>query len=107
MIEKFRHIIVHKNGITGESDFVIDEILKRANLASDKAREPSARKTICGYMGVDDYQGWIVLVEQSVFNYGGMSMNINRHENLVNSLLAYALVLSQSLVSHLMPPQPN
>ncbi|WP_157649619.1 hypothetical protein [Burkholderia ubonensis] len=107
MIEKFRHVIVHKNGITGDPDSLVDDILKRANLASDKAREPLAREAICHYMGIDDYKGWIVLVEQSIFNYGGMSMNINRHENLVNSLLAYALVLSRSLVSQVMPSQPN
>ncbi|CAN7461029.1 hypothetical protein [Paraburkholderia hospita] len=107
MIEKFRHIIVHKNGITGDSDSIINEILKRANVAGDKAREPSARKTIANYMGINDYKGWIVLVEQSVFNYGGISMNINRHENLVNSLLACALVLSRSLLNYLTPSQTN
>ncbi|ARK54914.1 hypothetical protein BOC36_18645 [Burkholderia pseudomallei] len=100
MAEKFRHIIVHKNGKTIDPESMVDEILKRANLASDKAREPAAKAAISNYVGVNEAAGLIILVEQPVFNYGGIAMDINRHENLLNSLLAHALVMSQSLINH-------
>lgn len=101
MSEKFRHVIVHKNGRAGDAEAMADDILKRANLAGDKAREPAARVWIANYVGIDDVAGVIVLVEQSVFRAGGLAMDINRHENLVNSLMAHALVMSQCLVDHI------
>lgn len=100
MAEKFRHIIVHRNGKTSDPTLMTDEILKRANLAGDKAREPTARATIASYVGVDEVAGVIVLVEKPVFCAGGLSIAINRQEDLVNSLMAHAMVMSQSVVNH-------
>jgi hypothetical protein len=104
MVEKFRHVIVHKNGKTGDAATMIDKILKSANLLGDKAREPGARQTISNFIGTGDVEGVLVLVEQSVFRYGGLSIDINRHENLVNALMAHALVTTQSLVNHMGKP---
>lgn len=101
MAEKFRHIIVHKNGKTSDPALMTEWILKRANVAGDKVREPAARATIASYVGVDEEAGVIVLVEKPVFRAGGFSMDINRQEDLVNSLMAHALVMSQSIVNHL------
>lgn len=104
MAEKFRHVIVHKNGKTGDAATMIDKILKSANLLGHKAREPGARQTISNFIGTGDVEGVLVLVERSVFRYGGLSIDINRHENLVNALMAHALVTTQSLVNHMGKP---
>lgn len=101
MTEKFRHIIVHKNGKTDDAEKMIADVLKWANLASDKVREPEARAQIANYVGVGDDAGVIVLVEQPIIQAGGFTMNVNRHENLVNALMAHALVITKSLVDHL------
>lgn len=101
MAEKFRHVIVHKNGKTGDASKIVDKILKSANLLGDKAREPNARQIIGNYIGTGDVEGVIALAERSVFRYGSLSMDINRHENLVNALMAHALVTTQSLINHM------
>jgi hypothetical protein len=100
IIEKFRHIIVHKNGKTSNVALVVDQILKTSCLLSDKARGPNARAIINDYFGAEDHEGLIVLVEKPVFNYGRLSMHINRHDDLMNIILSHALVLSQCLVNH-------
>ena len=100
IIEKFRHIIVHKNGKTSNVALVTDQILKTSCLLSDKAREPDARTIINDYFSAEDHEGLIVLVEKPVFNYGGFSMHINRHDDLLNIMLSHALVLSQCLINH-------
>lgn len=99
IIEKFRHIIVHKNGRTANSQLVIEQILKSSCLLSDKLREPEARAIVGSYIGTEDVDGLIVLVEKPIFEAGGFSMHVNRHEDLLNVLSSYALVLSQCLVN--------
>lgn len=106
MAEKFRHIIVHKNGKTDDSEKMIEDVLKWANLAGDKAREPAARARIANYVGGGDVAGVIVLVEQPIFEGGALSMNVNRHENLVNALMAHALVITRSVVDYLGKASP-
>lgn len=101
MVEKFRHIIVHKNGKTDDSEKMIEYVLKWANLAGDKVREPTARAQIASYVGGGDIAGVIVLVEQPIFQAGGLCMTVNRHENLVNALMAHVLVISQSMADYL------
>lgn len=101
MAERFRHVIVHKNGKTGDVANMVHTILKRANLLDDKARAPGARRTIGEYIETGDDEGVIALTEQSVFKYGGLSMDIDRHENLVNALMEHALVTTLSLVKYM------
>ncbi len=99
IIEKFRHIVVHKNGRTENAELVIEQILKSSCLFSDNEREPEARAIVSSYIGKGgDIDGLLVLVEKPIFEFGGFSMHVNRHEDLVNVLLSYALVLSQCLV---------
>ncbi|WP_291590069.1 hypothetical protein [Comamonas sp. UBA7528] len=107
MAEKFRHVIVHKNGKTDNVETMIEDILNWANLAGDKARGPAARAHVASYIGGGDVAGVIVLVEQPIFQADGLTMNINRHENLVNALMSHALVMSQSLVDHLGKASPE
>ena len=107
MAEKFRHVIVHKNGKTDNSETMIEDVLKWANLAGDKAREPAARAQIASYVGGGDMAGVILLVEQPIFQANGLSINTNRHENLVNALMAHALVMWKSLVNHLDKASPG
>lgn len=99
IIEKFRHIVVHKNGRTENSELVIEQILKSSCLFSDNQRAPEARAIVGSYIGTGDIDGLLVLVEKPIFEVGGVSMHVNRHEDLVNVLLSYALVLSQCLVN--------
>lgn len=99
IIEKFRHIVVHKNGRTENPELVIEQILKSSYLFSDNERAPEARTIVSSYIGKGDIDGLLVLVEKPIFEVGGLSMHVNRHEDLVNVLLSYALVLSQCLVS--------
>ena len=100
MIEKFRHIIVHKNGKTTNIELIIIDILKKSCLFSDKSKEPEARLTIKSYFGSDDLEGLLILVEKPIFDSSGLSIHINRQENLINVLLSYALVLSKSLIDY-------
>ena len=101
MIETFRHIIVHKNGKTENPEEIIEKILKASCLFSDKVNAPSAEAEIRDYLGSGDIKGLIVLVEKTLVTSPGFSMHINRHEELTNSLLSYALVLSQCLINHI------
>lgn len=101
MTEKFRHIIVHRKGITADPDKLVEDILKKANLLGDHENEPDARKTISNYLGTGEYKGYVVLEEHSLVKVGGFSIDINRHENLVNALMAHAFALTQSLVNYL------
>jgi uncharacterized protein (UPF0305 family) len=98
MIEKFRHLIVHKNGKTDNPEESADEILKRSCLLSDKAKAPEARATIENYLDFNENRGLIVLVEKQIFHDAGLSMQINRLEILVDVLISEALILAARLL---------
>ena len=101
MIETFRHIIVHKNGKTENPDKIIEKILKAACLFSDKSRALASESSVREHLGTGDIEGLIVLVEKPLVISNGISMHINRHQDLINSLLSYALILSQCLLNHI------
>lgn len=105
IIEKFRHIIVHKSGKTSDMEYVTNKILKESCLFSDKAREPVARAIINDYFGAEGDVGLIVLVEKVVSYDRVITCSIDRHENLMNVMLSYAFVLSRCLINYLSDKQ--
>lgn len=98
LIEKLRHIIVHKHGKTEIRNQVVDAILESACLLKDKTLEPAARRKIEDHLGIDAHDGLVVLIERPVFQNGGFSMTINRHSNLISEMLAYSFIVRNELV---------
>lgn len=100
MIEKFRHIIVHRAGKTSNVDYLIEQILKGSCLFSDKARRQHAEDVIRDHLGVGEVIGTVVLVEKTLMAGGGFTMRIDRHADMINTLLSYALVMSQCISNY-------
>jgi hypothetical protein len=97
IVEKIRHIVVHRNGKIESRGKLVDAILKSSNLLNNKALEPPARARIDDHIGTREIDGLIILVERPIFQSGGFSMRVNRHENLVGELLGHAHVLRHEL----------
>lgn len=99
IIEKIRHIIVHKNGKTEFREHVIDSILKSANILNNKRLEPVARSIVSDHFGKGEYSGLVILVEKPMLQSNGISMVINHHDNLLGAMLGHSLVLRNELVA--------
>lgn len=99
IIEKIRHIIVHKNGKTDVREHVIDTILKSANILNNKRLEPIARSIVSENFGKGEYNGLVILVEKPMLQSNGISMTINRHDYLLGAMLGHSLVLRNELVA--------
>ncbi|MBJ9594793.1 hypothetical protein [Burkholderia seminalis] len=100
LIEKMRHVIVHRRGQVDDIEGLFERILKGACLYSDGARGPIAKRSIEGYLGKGDYQGLIVLLEQPMFKVGGLEAKIDRLDNLLSALSTYAVALCRCLTRH-------
>ena len=106
LIEKLRHIIVHKNGRTDQRAKMIEEILKQANHVGDKTLEPRSRAYVSSFFGTDDHDGLVVLVERPVVQRGGVNIAINRVSNLMGEMLAHALIIRNELIQRFSKTQP-
>ena len=67
LIEKLRHIIVHKHGKTDIRSQVIENILKASCLLKNTKLEPEARARISDYLGTGEYEGLVILIENLCF----------------------------------------
>ncbi|WP_445673082.1 hypothetical protein [Pseudomonas inefficax] len=97
MIEKFRHIIVHRAGRCLNPDAIIESILKNSCLLTDKIHRPEAEKAIRRFIGVGGVEGVIVLVEEELMG-GPFRVSLNRHEELLHVMSGYAMILGRSLI---------
>jgi hypothetical protein len=98
LIEKMRHVIVHRRGQVDDIEGLFERVLKGACLYSDGTRGPIARRSIEGYLGTGDYQGLIVLLEQPIFKIGGLEATNDRLDNLLSALSTYAVALCRCLM---------
>lgn len=97
MIEKFRHIIVHRAGRCSNTGALVEAILKNSCLLTDKARGPAAEEVIRRFIGTDTVEGVIILVEEQLLA-SPVRVSLNRHEELLHVLTGYALILGRSLL---------
>ncbi|GLO12047.1 hypothetical protein PPUJ20028_06280 [Pseudomonas putida] len=98
MIEKFRHIIVHRAGRCLNPDTLIESILKNSSLLTDRARRPEAESAIRRFIGIGSVEGVIVLVEEELMG-GAFRISLNRHEELLHVMSGYAMILGRSLIA--------
>lgn len=93
LIEKIRHVVVHRNGVVADKNRFIIEVLHSCNVSGDGELEPIARQSIENYFGTGVFQNHILLLEQRVGYETRMPMYINRQEYLANKLLSYGHLL--------------
>ena len=99
LIEKLRHIIVHKGGIVeNREDFTI-KVLEQAGLYNNG--NPAQKNTdfIRMFFGGDEYSNLITILEIQVEPLMSIEVHVSRFSKLTNYLMAYALLIYDSIAS--------
>lgn len=102
LIEKFRHIIVHKNGKIDKLELVIQDILNSSMISGNKELEPKYIEKIKSYICQDDGLFGIIILEDIIKHCDKMNIDrkFSRIDDLLNSLIAYAFIIHSELTKY-------
>ena len=99
LIEKLRHIIVHKAGVVGDKSQFIEVVLKAAGMNGNGKEKEENQARIESFFGADEYTNTIVLLE--VKDSRIPFMEHSRIRILLNFLVGYGIVIYQLAQKHL------
>ncbi len=103
LIEKLRHIIVHKGGIVENKEEFIKDVLKTAGLINNGKPNEGYVKFIKNYFGSDEYENNIALLEVRILPEIPIDISINRFDSLTGKLMSYSFIIAQCLQEHKKP----
>lgn len=98
MIEMFRHIIVHNNGIIKNKNEFISNILKKSNIP--KKEEDTNKNIIFSFISKYKNEEYINLIDRDVVRNHSFKVFKNIIGEILEVLLQYAYILRCELHSH-------
>ncbi|HID7802684.1 TPA: hypothetical protein ACXIBI_002042 [Proteus mirabilis] len=98
MIEMFRHIIVHNNGIIKNKNEFISNILKKSNIP--KKEEDTNKNIIFSFISKYKNEEYINLIDRDVVRNHSFKVFKNIIGEILEILLQYAYILRCELHSH-------
>ncbi len=100
LIEKLRHIIVHRGGKVDNKNLFVENITKACGLFNNGNIAQEHIGFISSFFGKDEYTNLILLLEMRIHPEVPIGIHICLFEKLTGYLMAYALLIFEEVDSH-------
>jgi hypothetical protein len=97
LIEKFRHIIVHRTGIIKDKKSFIESIIQKTGLLNNGKYDKDLYDYISGFFGKDEYENVIILLERQVMTELQIRVEIEPLNILINILSASVYAICEDV----------
>lgn len=98
LIERLRHIIVHKGGVTGSKKQFIEDVLKASGVWKNGKPEQGHVEFIEKFFGTENYENVISLLEVRIHPEIPLDIHYDRYGQLSGYLVAYAFLVYQTIL---------